>query len=151
MHSSRMRTVHCSGCLSCHACPLPCMPPAMHAPCHACPLPCMPPAMHTHPSPLSCTPPSPHMPCPTHPACLPGQNSWHYACGKHYLSATQRTVIKKLFSGSWRLRHPGKDEADRRIKCWGYLRWLDCCRLHTSRTRWRFFTWCQMALPRYVV
>ena len=38
IHSSRMRTVCCSGRLSCHACPpLPRMPP----PCHACP-----PAMH---------------------------------------------------------------------------------------------------------
>ena len=46
MHSSRMRTICCSGHLSCHACP-----PAMHAPWHA------PPAMHTTPSP--CMPPSP--------------------------------------------------------------------------------------------
>ena len=46
MRSSRMRTVHCNGRLSCHACPLPCMPPATYAP-----LPCMPslPAMHTSP------------------------------------------------------------------------------------------------------
>ena len=39
MHSCRMRTVRCSGHLSCHTCPLPCTPPAMHAPHHAC-LPC---------------------------------------------------------------------------------------------------------------
>ena len=77
-HFSRMRTVGCMPPLSrmspCHACshhafPLPCPPPAMHAPCHTCP-PChAPPAMHTH---LPCTP--------------PGQNDrrlW-----KHYLSAT---------------------------------------------------------------
>ena len=59
MHSSRMRTARCIGCVSCHACPLPmqvpvphmlpfathaplplpCMPPTMHAPYHACPPP----------------------------------------------------------------------------------------------------------------
>ena len=47
MHSSRMRTVRCSGRLSCHTCtPSPCMPPyTTHAPlCHACP-----PLPHTHP------------------------------------------------------------------------------------------------------
>ena len=65
MHSSRMRTVHCSGRLSCHACPLAthlpvCMRPTMYAP-----LPHMPPAMHApghaHPHhtcpPSLCTPP----------------------------------------------------------------------------------------------
>ena len=57
MHSRRMRTVRCSGHLSCHICSLPpsCMPTAMHpchTPCHAHPVPhtpppCMPPlAMH---------------------------------------------------------------------------------------------------------
>ena len=83
MHSSRMCTVHCSGCLSCHACPaLPAMhtPPAMHAStCHACPLPCTPfyactPTMHTSP----CMPPAMHalhhacpatMHAPTQPPC----------------------------------------------------------------------------------
>ena len=84
MHSSRMRTVHCSGRISCHARPharpLPCMPPAMHAPCHA-PLPCPPPAMHTplpcmplpHMSPYHACPPLPHMtPCHAHPPpCMP--------------------------------------------------------------------------------
>ena len=80
-----MRTVCCSGCLSCHTCPpamhTPChahplphiphathapathaphhaCPLAMHAPCHAQPLPCMPPAMHAT---LPCT--SPHHAC----------------------------------------------------------------------------------------
>ena len=46
MRSSRMRTVPCSGCLSCHACP----PPPHHThPCHTCPPPVMhaPFAMHT--------------------------------------------------------------------------------------------------------
>ena len=58
MHSSRMRTVHCSGRLSCHSCspphphhacpschthPLSCMPPPTHAPSHAYTLPCTPP------------------------------------------------------------------------------------------------------------
>ena len=66
MHSSRMCTTHFSGCLSCHACPLPCTPPChaclpvTHVPCHAnphhaCPLPCIPlchtcPPMHTSPT-----------------------------------------------------------------------------------------------------
>ena len=54
--NSRMRTVRCSGCLSCHACP----PPTMHAPCHKCSLPRMPPVMH---APLPCThPPAMHAP-----------------------------------------------------------------------------------------
>ena len=68
MHSSRMRTARCNGRLSCHACPLPCVPPVMHAtthaPCHACPLPCMPRVMHPlpcispcHTCPLACTHP----------------------------------------------------------------------------------------------
>ena len=58
MHSSRMRPVRCSGCLSCHAC----SPPRRHAchPAHAC-LPAMhtPPAMHAlhHTCPLPCTSP----------------------------------------------------------------------------------------------
>ena len=68
-----MRTVCCSGCLSCHTWPLPCTPPppctppATHAPpathgplCHAHPLPHMPPATHAplcHIYPLPCMPP----------------------------------------------------------------------------------------------
>ena len=46
MHSSRMRTVPCSGRLSCHAHTPPVVhaPPAMHTPLHACPaLPRIPP------------------------------------------------------------------------------------------------------------
>ena len=73
MHSGRMRTIRCIGRLSCHACPLPHMPPchawpryahpfAMHAPL----LPCMPPFV-TH-----------ALPCGQNDRCL-----W-----KHYLSAT---------------------------------------------------------------
>ena len=77
MHSSRMRTIHCSGHLSSHASPptmhAPChtCPPPPHTPyCHACPPPCMPPftvhapfaAVHTLL--LPCTPPSP---CMHHP------------------------------------------------------------------------------------
>ena len=95
MHSSRMRTVRCSGRLSCHACPLPAThaPTAMHVS-----LPCMTPP-HTPPAtyaPLPCIPPLPHMPPPPHmPPCHahpPGQNSWHtlvktlpfrnYCCGR---------------------------------------------------------------------
>ena len=79
MHSSRTRTVRCSGHLSCHACPLcHAHPLAMYAPsithalCHV-PLP----ATHT-PSiyaPLSCTPPCHacppllHMPSAMHAPC----------------------------------------------------------------------------------
>ena len=57
MYSSSMRSVRCSGRLSCHApplprttpfarhSPLPCMPHAVHTSCHACPPPH--PATHT--------------------------------------------------------------------------------------------------------
>ena len=78
MHSSRICTARCSGCISCHGCPsfLPRMPPPL---CHACPpLPHMPPSSHMPPSP--CMPPFPHMPlchahshayllCHAHPLC----------------------------------------------------------------------------------
>ena len=104
MHPSRMRTARsltvsrniCHTSQPCHACPLPCMPPAMHplactTPCHTCPpLPCMPPTMQiphhacppaTYPPavhiPLPCMPSLPHITPPRH-ACPPcGQNSWH--------------------------------------------------------------------------
>ena len=68
MHSSRLRTIRCSGRLSCHAHPpathgpLPCIPPPFtcmppathgpntHAPHHVCPpRPCMSPIMHAPP------------------------------------------------------------------------------------------------------
>ena len=66
-----MRTVHSSGRLSFHTCPLPSMPPPPpHVPpCHICPLPCMPPAVHApcHACPLSCTPPTANAPCHAHP------------------------------------------------------------------------------------
>ena len=83
IHFSRMRIVRCSGRLSCHACPLPCMPPsmhtllphmppAMHTPCHMPTLPHMPPGTHaTH------TPPATHVP-PGHacqPPCTPPCNA----------------------------------------------------------------------------
>ena len=45
----------------CHACS-----PATHAPCHACPLPHMPPAMHAS-SPCPCMPPVMHLPGHTCP------------------------------------------------------------------------------------
>ena len=76
MHSSRIRTARSLTVARsiCHA-----GPPAMHAPCHAHPLPCMPPSMHA--------PPAMHAPHHTHTTlathaplpCLPpcGQNSWH--------------------------------------------------------------------------
>ena len=67
MHSSRMRTIHCSGHLSCYACPLTTPPP---------PLPCMPPC-HARPPPLPCTSPATHVPMST------DRRLW-----KHYFSAT---------------------------------------------------------------
>ena len=99
MHSSRMCTTCCSGCLSFHACP-PChaCPPATHAPlqhkspshapppCHACPLPHMPPChicplathtpCHTCPhamhAPSHVCPPAMHAPCHAcPPPCIP--------------------------------------------------------------------------------
>ena len=70
-----MCTGRCSGHLSCHTYPLPCMPPTTHAPCHECPhhtypLSWMPPALHAPPP---CTPPAMHAPLPcTHPLpCTP--------------------------------------------------------------------------------
>ena len=93
MHSNRMRTAraltdhisYCQGgmrgmhapltCTPCHACPLPRMPPAMHAPPathaphHACPLPCMPPS---HTCPCHAHPPAMHAP---HHACPPATHA----------------------------------------------------------------------------
>ena len=66
MHSSRVCTICCSGHVSCHVCPPPCTPPAMHASCHSCPLPCMSPTTH---APTTHTP-LPHMP-PAMYALLP--------------------------------------------------------------------------------
>ena len=100
MHSSRMRTICCSGRPSYHAyMPLPGnSPPATHAPCHTCPLPCMPPATHAL---LPCMP-LPHMPpamltlchtCllpqipPCH-TCPPGKHAppaMHAPCHAHLL------------------------------------------------------------------
>ena len=86
MHSSRMHTVHCSGRLSCQACPPAChmwppkctppsaCPPTMHATCHACPPPCMSPHIcplcHTHTNPFTAHAPF-AMHAPLHHACLP--------------------------------------------------------------------------------
>ena len=116
MYSSRMHTTHSlTGChsiclgggvcgmhapaLTCHTCPLPCMPPlphmppamhaplATHAPCHACPsavhtLPCTPPA--THASPAMHAPPATHAPCHACPLpcmsplpCMPSSPAMH--------------------------------------------------------------------------
>ena len=71
MHSSRMCTIHCSGRLSCHTCPLP----TTHTHCHAHPLPHMP-ACHT--SCLPCTCPPSHMP-PCH-TCLPATHVPYHTC-----------------------------------------------------------------------
>ena len=79
MHSSRMRTTHCSDRLSFHPhTSLQCMPPS----CHAHPLPCMPTTTHVcastthtphHTFPLPLTPPQHVHPCHTCPchACPP--------------------------------------------------------------------------------
>ena len=58
MHSNRMRTTSCSGCLFCHACPT----------CHACPLPpCIP--RHTCPQATHANPPTTHVPPAMHSPC----------------------------------------------------------------------------------
>ena len=81
------------GHLSCHACPLPCMPtlpcttPCHTCPPHACSPPCMPPFSHAHPHPLPCMPLSPHM-----PPC--GQNDRHL--WKHYFSTTTVADSNKM-------------------------------------------------------
>ena len=92
MHSSRMHTVCCSGCLYCHG------PPPHTSPCHACPLPPMRfLAMHTHP--LPCKPHSPRMPPSRHMPPFTTHTPLHHVCPpvcgildtclwKHYLSAT---------------------------------------------------------------
>ena len=67
-----MRTAHCSGRLSCHAHPLPHMPPATHVPlpctppCHACPPTTHVPGMHTPPCMPLC-----------HACSLPCSPPWH--------------------------------------------------------------------------
>ena len=98
MHFSRMRTVRCSGRLSCHAylsftsmhtpmphispchaCPLPHMPTAMHTSCHACPhhtCPC-------HTCPLQCIPP---------PPCTPNNPAMHTSCHTRPLSSIPLTM-----------------------------------------------------------
>ena len=103
----------------CHACPLPCMPPAMHAPCHACPLPHMPPchafppAMHApschacplpHMSPamhapwLPCMPPQlPHMP----PAMYTPYHA-HHACPPATHAPPPPTVDRILGTRFWK-------------------------------------------------
>ena len=102
MHSSRMRTVRCTGRLSCHACPPAMHIPLPHTPYHTCPpphttLPSMPPVMHTLGTlALPCTPPTTHSPAMrASPAMHPypsGQKEWHtlvktlpfhnYCCGR---------------------------------------------------------------------
>ena len=104
MYTSRMRTVHCSGSLSCHACHPPLMhvlvmhspSPALHFLHHAChtpmhtpsstharpgmhtPMPQMPPPL-PHTSPLPCMPLfTMHTPFMTHAPC--GQKGMIHAC-----------------------------------------------------------------------
>ena len=63
---------------ACHACPQPCLPPAMHAPSHMCH-----PTMHTTFPSHTCRLPLPRMPLPCE------QNETLFS--KHYLSATSFT------------------------------------------------------------
>ena len=98
MHSSRMRTVHCSGRLSCHTCP-----PATHTPCHAC----IPPATHASPythaplamrAPCYTCPPPCMPPCHAHPchACPPLVDRMTDACENiTFLQLLLRTVVRK--------------------------------------------------------
>ena len=126
MHSSRMRTVRCSGRLSCHArpyhaCPpslphtlptmhasLPCMLHPYHAchlpthacPCHTCPLPCMlPPPILC--APLPCMAPTTHAPHHTHPLLhmpLPWIERTIHSCENiTFPQLLLRTVISILY------------------------------------------------------
>ena len=84
MHSSRMRTVRCSGRLSCHA-----HPPAMHAPlCHACPF-----TMHapfaTHASPL----------CHAHVPCGQTDAYENITFPQLLLRAVMKPIIRATISG----------------------------------------------------
>ena len=68
----------------CHACPLPCMPSAMHAPCHA-----FPPATHA--------PPAMHVPChapPMHASPVDRILDTHF--WKYYLAPTSLRAVKIL-------------------------------------------------------
>ena len=109
MHSSRMRTVRCSGHLSCHAHPPAMHSPAMYAPCHACPLSCMPPChtrlpCHAHPLPyFPChTCPLPHMPptmqSPATHASLPRVNKITDACENSVAECKKLTYDHKSWN-----------------------------------------------------
>ena len=121
MHSSRMRTVRCSGRLSCHTCPPSMHVPSAIPPCHTCPCHvCPPPSPATHayrchacPSAMdaprhvcpchACPHPAMHVPTAMHtPAtnaplpCMPPRHARPYGQNdrrlwKRYLSAT--TVV----------------------------------------------------------
>ena len=89
----------------CHACPLPCIPPAMHAPYHACSLPCMPPAMHG--------PCHAYLPCHAHPtsmlvpchACPPPMDRMTDACEN---TTFPQLLLWKVIIGQRSLWHPSK-------------------------------------------
>ena len=70
-HSSKTRTVHCSGRLSCHAHPsaMHAPPPTHMPPCHTCSLSCTPPPLPRTPLCHACPPPHTHMP-PCHTCSL---------------------------------------------------------------------------------
>ena len=84
MHAPTTPAMH----TTCHACPLPCTPPAMHAP-----LPRTPPTMHTtcHACPLPCTPPAMHTTCH---ACPPATHTTYHA---HHLSRMPWGIWKGLY------------------------------------------------------
>ena len=120
-----MHTARRNGHLSCHAYPLPCIPPAMHAPhhtwppathapplhmppphmpplamhapCHTHPLPCITPAMQPPPclTPATHAPTLPCMPLPHHTRPLPRRDRHLW---KHYLrKLLSRAVITEKF------------------------------------------------------
>ena len=106
MHTAHSLTVShsiCQGC-ACHACPLPCMPPAIHAPCHTCPClhaPTIPPAIHAPTMHALCHAcPLPHMPpCHAHSHCH-ACPLWTGRClWKHNLRKLAGTFIWKQLSG----------------------------------------------------
>ena len=114
-----MRTVRCSGRVSCHAClPAPplCMPFCHACPFHTHPLPCMPPC-HTHPS-CQCMPPAmyapchacppPHMPPTTHTTpshtCPPPDRMTDACDNITFPQLLLRTVnIKCQFHSTWKV------------------------------------------------
>ena len=143
-----MRTAHCSGRLSCHACPsathaLPSWPPVTHAPCHTCPpamhmspyhahplpcmhpchtcmplLPCMPPTMHTPCH--ACMPLLPHTPPAMHAPSLPHPFPWtDRHLWKHYLRKLRLRAVN-IICDQWKWLHSREAlfELNLSTMCW---------------------------------